>query len=83
MDISGVPVIDTAVANHIIKVTRATRLMGCQSVLSGVSPAIARTIVELGIDVGDILTKATMRDALESAYQLVGVKLVNLDGGKA
>ncbi len=83
MDISGVPVIDTAVANHIIKVTRATRLMGCQSVLSGVSPAIARTIVELGIDVGDILTKATMRDALESAYKLVGVKLVTVEGGKA
>lgn len=76
MDISGVPVVDTAVANHIIKITRATRLMGCQSVLSGVSPTIAQTMVELGIDVGGIVTKATLRDALESAYGVVGIKLV-------
>ena len=76
MDISGVPVVDTAVANHIIKITRATRLMGCQSVLSGVSPTIAQTVVELGIDIGGIVTKATLRDALESAYGVVGIRLV-------
>lgn len=76
MDISGVPMVDTAVANHIIKVTRATRLMGCQSMLSGVSPAIAQTMVELGVDIGSVETKATLRDALESAYQVVGMKLV-------
>jgi rsbT co-antagonist protein RsbR len=75
LDISGVSVVDTAVANHIIKVTRATRLMGCQSLLSGVSPAIAQTIVALGIDVGALQTKATLRDALEEAFQFVGLKV--------
>lgn len=83
MDISGVPVVDTAVANHIIKVTRATRLMGCQSILSGVSPVIAQTMVELGIDVGAMLTKATLRDALAAAYEAVGIRLVTADGRSA
>lgn len=77
-DISGVPVVDTAIANHLVKVMRATRLMGCQSILSGVSPAIAQTMVELGIEVGDVQTKATLRDALESAYDMVGLKLVRV-----
>lgn len=75
MDISGVSVIDTAVANHLIKVTKATRLMGCECLLSGLSPAIAQTIVELGIDVGDVQTRATLRDALEEAFRRVGVEI--------
>jgi rsbT co-antagonist protein RsbR len=67
MDISGVAVIDTAVANHLINVTKATRLMGCECLISGVSPSIAQTIVELGIDVGNVRTLATMQDALKCA----------------
>jgi len=74
IDISGVSVIDTAVANHLIKVTKATRLMGCECLLSGLSPAIAQTIVELGIDVGDIHTRATLRDALEEAFRRIGLQ---------
>ncbi len=72
LDISGVGVVDTAVANHLIKITRATKLMGCETTISGVSPAIAQTIVDLGIDVGEVKTTATMRDALADAVQLVG-----------
>jgi rsbT co-antagonist protein RsbR len=71
LDISGVGVVDTAVANHLIKITRATKLMGCETTISGVSPAIAQTIVDLGIDVGEVKTTATMRDALADAVQLV------------
>ena len=59
----------TAVANHLIKVTKATRLMGCECAISGVSPAIAQTIVELGIDVGEVKTTANMRDALSAAFR--------------
>jgi rsbT co-antagonist protein RsbR len=70
MDISGVGVVDTAVANYLIKVTKATRLMGCESTISGVSPAIAQTIVDLGIDVGRVRTTATMQDALSEAFRL-------------
>ena len=72
MDISGVGVVDTAVANHLIKITKATKLMGCECTISGVSPAIAQTIVELGINVGEVRTTATLRDALEAAFLKTG-----------
>ena len=75
LDISGVAVVDTAVANHLIKITKATRLMGCETTISGISPAIAQTIVELGIDVGDIQTTATLRDALVYAFRATGVEI--------
>lgn len=73
LDISGVGFVDTAVANHLIKITRATKLMGCECAISGLSPAIAQTIVELGIDVGSITTTATLKDALETAFNSTGV----------
>lgn len=76
IDISGVSVVDTAVANHLIKLTRATRLMGCRALLSGLSPAIAQTIIELGIDVTGLDTYATLRDALEAAMHAVGFQVL-------
>ena len=75
LDISGVGVVDTAVANNLFRITRATKLMGCESIISGVSPAIAQTIVDLGIDVGSIRTTATMRDALALAFKRVGAQI--------
>ena len=75
LDISGVAVVDTAVANHLIKITKATALMGCSCTISGLSPAIAQTIVELGIDVGDVKTTATLRDALADAFRRTGTLL--------
>jgi rsbT co-antagonist protein RsbR len=75
LDISGVGVVDTAVANHLIKITKATRLMGCESTISGVSPAIAQTIVELGIDVGTVKTTVTMKDALSDAFETLGKRI--------
>jgi rsbT co-antagonist protein RsbR len=75
LDISGVGVVDTAVANNLIKITRATRLMGCECTISGVSPAIAQTIVDLGIDVGRIKTTANMKDALSDAFHRVGMEI--------
>jgi rsbT co-antagonist protein RsbR len=73
LDISGVGAVDTAVANQLIKITRATQLMGCESIISGISPPIARTLVELGVQVGDVKTTATLRDALELALKAIGV----------
>ncbi len=73
LDISGVAVIDTAVANYLIKITKATRLMGCESMISGLSPAIAQTIVDLGIDVGNVQTTGNLRDALRLAFDNVGL----------
>jgi rsbT co-antagonist protein RsbR len=77
LDIGGVAIVDTAVANHLIKITKATKLMGCECTISGVSPAIAQTIVELGINVGEIRTTATLRDALEAAFRDVGIKIAD------
>ena len=68
-------VVDTAVANHMVKITKATRLMGCESTISGVSPAIAQTMVDLGIDVGQVKTTATMKDALADAFHRVGMTI--------
>lgn len=79
LDISGVGVVDTAVANHLIKITRATRLMGCDCTISGVSPSIAQTIVDLGIDVGRIKTTSTMKDALADAFHRVGMEIIEAD----
>lgn len=75
LDISGVAVIDTAVANHLIKITKAAHLMGCKCTVSGISPAIAQTIVELGIDVTGISSTATIREALSSAFTEIGVQI--------
>ncbi len=75
LDISGVAIVDTAVANHLIKITKATKLMGCECLISGISPTIAQTVVELGIDVGDVQTTATLRDALQIAFKNTGVEI--------
>lgn len=69
LDISGVPAVDTAVANQLLKITKATQLMGCETVISGLSPAIARTMVELGVEVGQVRTTATLRDAFALALR--------------
>ncbi len=73
LDISGVAVVDTAVANHLIKITKATSLMGCECIITGISPAIAQTIVELGINVGTVQTTASMKDALALVFREQGV----------
>ena len=75
MDISGVAMVDTAVANHLIKITKATKLMGCECTISGVSAAIAQTMVELGIDVGTVRTTATLKDALSESFRTIGAEI--------
>ena len=75
LDISGVASVDTAVANQLIKITKATQLMGCKAIISGISPAIARTIIELGVNVGEIKTTSTLRDAFEIALSFINVTI--------
>lgn len=76
VDIRGVPAVDTAVASYLIKIAKATKLMGCRCIISGMSPAIAQTIVHLGVDLGDVTTVATKRDALQAAFAHIGLKVV-------
>ncbi len=75
LDITGVPVVDTLVAQHLMKTAMAVRLMGAECVLSGIRPQIAQTIVALGIDLGAITTRATLSDALKYGLEQTGVGL--------
>jgi len=72
LDIGGVSIVDTAVANHLIKIAKAAVLMGCQTIISGISPAIAQTITELGIELGSIRTTSTIESALREAVTTGG-----------
>jgi len=75
LDILGIVTVDSAVANHIIKMTKATKLMGCRCIISGISPEVAQALVDLGIELGDVNTTSTMRDALERAFDISGLEV--------
>ena len=72
LDITGVPTVDTLVAQHLLKTVTALRLMGAECIVSGVRPQIAQTIVHLGVDLQGVTTKATLADALAQALKLTG-----------
>lgn len=72
LDITGVPTVDTLVAQHLLKTVTALRLMGAECIISGVRPQIAQTIVHLGVDLQGITTKATLADALALAMKRIG-----------
>jgi rsbT co-antagonist protein RsbR len=72
LDITGVKTMDTLVANHLIKTVTASRLMGARCILTGVSPAIAQTMVQLGIDLTQITTRAQMADGIKLALEMTG-----------
>lgn len=80
IDITGVPAVDTQVAQHLLKTVVAARLMGAECVISGIRPQIAHTIVTLGIEFGDIVTKASLGDALAHAFRRSGVEVTAAKG---
>ncbi|MFJ7626164.1 STAS domain-containing protein [Streptomyces sp. NPDC097595] len=82
IDITGVPAVDTEVAQHLLKTVVAARLMGADCIISGISPQIAQTIVALGIQFGDIVTKSSLADALKHALRRTGADTA-LTGGAA
>ena len=82
IDITGVPTVDTLVAQHLLKTVTAIRLMGADCIISGIRPQIAQTIVHLGIELHGISTKATLADALSLAMQKTGWRVVR-DGQDA
>lgn len=75
LDISGVPTVDSLVAQHLLKTVSATRLMGAECIISGIRPEIAQTIVHLGIDLSDIVTKASLASALQFAFRLLRLEV--------
>jgi rsbT co-antagonist protein RsbR len=78
IDITGVPTVDTLVAQHLLKTVAAARLMGADCIISGIRPQIAQTIVHLGINLADIITKATLADAFAIALQRTGATVTRL-----
>ncbi len=78
IDIAGVLVVDTKVADHLLKTTEAVRLLGAQTILSGISPTIAKTIVNLGMNISAMHTRSRLADALELAFEIVGKRVTSI-----
>ncbi|MGZ5200061.1 MAG: STAS domain-containing protein [Telluria sp.] len=77
IDITGVPTVDTLVAQHLMKTIAAARLMGADCIISGIRPQIAQTIVHLGVNLEDVITKATLADAFLVALERTGTSLIS------
>lgn len=77
IDITGVPTVDTMVAQHLLKTITAAKLMGARCIISGIRPQIAATIVHLGVELGDVVTKASLSDAFQLALKELNVRLVS------
>src|SRR6478609_4239421 len=75
LDISGVPAVDSLVAQHLIKTVSATRLMGAECIISGIRPEIAQTVVHLGIDLSNIITKSTLASALAYSFKVMRLEV--------
>jgi rsbT co-antagonist protein RsbR len=75
MDITGVPTVDTLVAQHLLKTVAAAKLMGAECIISGIRPQIAQTIVHLGVNLGDVVTKATLADGFAHALSRQGLEV--------
>ena len=73
IDVTGVPTVDTLVAQHLIKTVTAARLMGTDCIISGIRPQIAQTVVHLGVDLAGMITKSTLADALAIAFKRLGL----------
>jgi rsbT co-antagonist protein RsbR len=75
IDITGVPTVDTLVAQHLLKTVAAARLMGADCIISGIRPQIAQTIVHLGVELSNVVTKANLADAFAVALQKTGATI--------
>lgn len=83
LDITGVPTVDTLVAQHLIKTVTAARLMGADCIISGIRPQIAQTIVHLGVDLKDVITKASLADAFALAMKRRSLRVVKVQPNQA
>lgn len=79
IDITGVPTVDTMVAQHLLKTITAAKLMGAKCIISGIRPQIAATIVHLGVELGDVVTKASLVDAFKLALKELNVRMTRVE----
>ena len=80
MDLTGVSAMDSQVSHHLIQMVRAIKLMGAESILTGIRPEIARALTQLEIDLGDMNTRGNLADGLKDAFRMIGVKVVKETG---
>jgi len=76
VDISGIPGIDTLVANHLLRTVTATKLLGAECIVTGVSSQIAQTLVHLGVDLSGIITRSSMSDGIAMAFEILNLKVM-------
>jgi rsbT co-antagonist protein RsbR len=79
VDVTGVPLMDTAVANHLLQMTNAASLVGARTVLVGITPKVAQTIVELGVDLSGITTRSNLQGGVEYALRLQGQHITAIE----
>jgi rsbT co-antagonist protein RsbR len=77
MDIAGVPVVDTKVADHILQTTAAVQLLGAQPILTGISAAVARTVIQLGVEITRVETRAKLSEGIELALSVIGKQIAS------
>src|SRR5262249_3687502 len=77
LDIAGVPVVDTKVADHLLKTTAAVQLLGAQTILTGISASVARTVVQLGVEITRMHTRSNLAEGIELALSIVGKKITS------
>lgn len=82
LDITGVPVVDTAVARHLLETVSAARLLGAEVFIVGVSSRTAMTLVQLGLDLSHVTTRASLAKGLELAFARLGLEVVRHEGGR-
>ena len=80
IDITGVPVVDTQVANRLMRTVEAVRLLGTRSIITGINPVIAQTLVQLGVDLSQLTTKSSLRSGLQQAFRDLKLKVVAQEG---
>jgi len=79
LDLSGVPVVDTAVARHIIKTVNAAKMLGAKTILTGFSPEVSQTLVTLGVDLSNITTCGSLKTGISKAFSLIGKKVISCE----
>ncbi len=82
LDIAGVPVVDTRVADHILKTTAAVQLLGAQTILTGISASVARTVVQLGVEITRMHTRSKLSEGIELGLSIIGKEITTKSGGK-